>query len=120
MFRITFLFRALCSVLVLTLVACTSVTNVKPGVNASLYLAVNERYLIRFKDGSLEKVKVVRVGRLDFSDSSGHTHYFDQVSEISREEFSGLKTVGFVIGSLVLFALIGQFLVEDTLRKSED
>jgi hypothetical protein len=118
--RITFIYRVICFLVTLTLISCTSVTNIMPEAGTSFDVQVSERYLVRFKDGSSEDLEVVRIGKFDFSDSRGHTHDFVEVERFERKEFSALKTLGFVVGGLIFLAVIGQLLVEDTLDKSTD
>lgn len=118
--RIKIFYRVICFLVTLTLISCTSVTNIIPEAGASSDVLVNERYLVRFKDGSSEEVQVVRIGKFDFSDSRGHIHDFVEVEKFERKEFSALKTLGFVVGGLIFLAVIGQLLVEDTLDKSTD
>ncbi len=113
-------YRVICFLVTLTLISCTSVTNFSPEAGASFDLVVHERYLVRFKDGSSEDVELVEIDHSSFSDSRGHIHDFLEVERFEREEFSTLKTLGFVVGSLIFLAVIGQLLVEDTLNKSND
>ncbi|WP_159241493.1 hypothetical protein [Zhongshania aliphaticivorans] len=65
-------------------------------------------------------MKILSVSDRVFTDSLGHSHSLNDLREIQEVKFSGLKTVGLILGGIILMAVIGQYLVEDTLDKSGD
>ena len=118
--RCVIFYRLMCVVLVFCLISCMSVNSVKPDEIDHFSLKVDKTYTLYLSSGVHEKVKILSVHDRVFTDSLAHTHSLDDLREIQQVKFSGLKAVGLILGGIILMAMIGQYLVEDTLDKSSD
>lgn|GEM_PF-5062274 len=106
--------------LIISIIGCSSTNVYSPRQKGGPHLEPGSEYYVVFSSGFSEKSRISVVTEEGFYDTENHYHKFSEIQEIKSKAGGKRHTAAVVLGSIVLFLLVGSLAVRDTIESGFD